>query len=460
MDKDWIDGAELQTIDVEQLRRWVDSCDPRSPIDVTDDRYFDLDEVTIDGEEVPLRGADHVQGLRDAVELSPARQSCQLFSGYSGTGKSTELRRLAQRLEAEGFSVLIADAEEYLSLSRPLNLEDLLVIVAGAFGEATSARIGEDVLKEGYWSRFADFLRRDVDLGDFKLPGGVVDFKVSIKDAIPFWAQLRGAVARSRGKLREHSHDFVRHCVTRLEKNEPRSRGVVFILDSLERLSPILPTQFGEVMASVAQVFKDDASYLRLPGCHVIYTIPPYARLVQPELGNLYDSVTHILPAIKVTERTKPYETYRPGVEALVELVGRRIPITEVFGERRDLLEDLVAYSGGHVRTLLTFVRDLLRRSLRGGLPPTRKMVEEVVQYFREPARTRVFQEDVPVLWKILQQGAVEDFSKAEHAVLASLMNDYLVLCYRNGHGWFEVHPLVRDLVEKLALRRGLEGSS
>jgi hypothetical protein len=30
-------------------------------------------------------------------------------------------------------------------------------------------------------------------------------------------------------------------------------------------------------------------------------------------------------------------------------------------------------------------------------------------------------------------------------------MDSYIVLCYRNGDGWYEIHPLVRDYVQRLA---------
>ncbi|MCP4659608.1 MAG: hypothetical protein GY856_29755 [bacterium] len=38
-----------------------------------------------------------------------------------------------------------------------------------------------------------------------------------------------------------------------------------------------------------------------------------------------------------------------------------------------------------------------------------------------------------------------------DFATLAHYMDDYLVLCYRNDEGWFEVHPLVREHVRRLA---------
>ncbi len=63
---------------------------PRTPVVLADH--------VVDGKLVSLRGEDHIDALYDTITLRE-EQSCQLFSGFSGTGKSTELRRLTRRLE-------------------------------------------------------------------------------------------------------------------------------------------------------------------------------------------------------------------------------------------------------------------------------------------------------------------------------------------------------------------------
>jgi len=37
---------------------------------------------------------------------------------------------------------------------------------------------------------------------------------------------------------------------------------------------------------------------------------------------------------------------------------------------------------------------------------------------------------------------------------LVTFLDSHLVLCYRNGDEWYDVHPLVRDEVRQLARRR------
>jgi hypothetical protein len=434
----------------EILKGWISACDPREPIEPGDRRYLDLDRIEIDGRQVRLRGDVHVDGLLDVITLSEG-VSCQLFSGFSGTGKSTELRRLKQHLEETGYQVLLADAQEYHDLNHELTIEDLTVIIAGAFGDAAMQRLGKDKDpgREGYWQRLQDFLEQDVEISGLKVPG-VPDLKVGIKHANPFWLEVRDALAMAPGRLREHCHRYIQRCVDALARAAPQSRGVVFIFDSLERLSAQLP-QFREVMESAARVLTNNPQTLRLPGCHVVYSVPPYVQLVSPGLKTLYDRAGLVLPAIKVAERGPDGAPFRPGIETMMRLIGLRIPIEQVFGDRRDLLERLIVYSGGHVRMLIAFVRELLYRSHRRGLPPDDEEIEQIVQPYREQYSLVISRESLPLLLRILDQGTVEGLGEQEYGFLGRFMDSYVVLCYRNGDGWYEVHSLARQLVSRLA---------
>jgi len=439
---------EQLAISEADLRQWVVNCDPRQPVGPDDERYYDLSHVEIDGEVMSLRGDFQLERLRDAIELLEDG-SCQLFSGFSGTGKSTELRRLAHDLEESGYTVLLVDMQEYHNLYRELTIEDLLVILAGAFGEAAGEKLGKDMVSAGYWQRLKEFLQQDLKVGDFKVPAGVTDLKVGIEHAKPFWVEMREALGKSLGKLGKDVHAFIAECVRALETRDRQSKGVIFIADSLERLRAP-KGHFQDVMESVTRVFLEHADLLRFPDCHVVYTVPPYVQLVSIGLSERYDRVGHVLPAVKVMERGAELRPYAPGIKALSELAGRRLDLDRVFGERRDLLERLILYSGGHVRTFISFLRELLLRSRQGGLPPSDEEIEHVVQPLREQARLGIVPAHARLLAVILESGTLEGIAEEDHPTLARFMDDHLVLCYRNGDGWYEVHPLVRDYVERL----------
>jgi hypothetical protein len=77
------------------LRRIVKQCDPLRPLEAGDPLYVPLDDV---------RGTvSCVEALLRTVALAED-ESCQLFTGFPGTGKTTELKRLARRLRDAGIS--------------------------------------------------------------------------------------------------------------------------------------------------------------------------------------------------------------------------------------------------------------------------------------------------------------------------------------------------------------------
>src|SRR5262245_20859615 len=79
---------------------------------------------------------DPVEQLATGIEWQDY-QSTHLFSGFRGTGKSTELRRLRARLQQTGRHVVIlCDMVDTLNLATPVDAADFLIGVAGAFGDA------------------------------------------------------------------------------------------------------------------------------------------------------------------------------------------------------------------------------------------------------------------------------------------------------------------------------------
>ena len=123
-------------------------------LDPSDERY-----VPLYGDP-ELADEDPVDLLAYAIEWTS--ESVQLLSGYRGTGKSTELKRLKARLEESGYLVFLCDVQDYLNLSTPIDVSDFLMVVAGAFGEAVNKRLEKDGHQshEDYWERFRTFWNR------------------------------------------------------------------------------------------------------------------------------------------------------------------------------------------------------------------------------------------------------------------------------------------------------------
>ena len=86
----------------------------------------------------PASGNDPIELIRRHIELSDA-ESVQLFSGFRGSGKTTELFRLQMQLRDAGQVVLYSDALDYINPAEPIDITDLLIVLAGAFSEKVLA---------------------------------------------------------------------------------------------------------------------------------------------------------------------------------------------------------------------------------------------------------------------------------------------------------------------------------
>jgi hypothetical protein len=67
---------------------------------------------------------DPVQQIATLIDFDGA-ESIRLFSGFRGSGKTTELLRLRRLLEDRGYFVLYADALNYVNAAEPIEITDL-----------------------------------------------------------------------------------------------------------------------------------------------------------------------------------------------------------------------------------------------------------------------------------------------------------------------------------------------
>ncbi len=396
---------------------------------------------------VPLYGDegiaddDPVELLARGIEWTPGA-SAQLFSGFRGTGKSTELRRLRRRLREAGYLVVLCDMEDFINLSTPIDISDFLMALAGAFGEALKAPelLGEDVAHESYWERLGAFLTRTrVDVEELNLKPDF-DIKAALKCDPTFKQRLQQRVAGHLEELAEDVRQYLRHMARRLQERHDDAE-VVLLIDSMEHLRGT-SANAAEVHRSVETVFAGHADKLHLPHVHVVYTVPPYLEMRYP-MGGLYaPGSLQVLPAVKLREDSGAEN--RPSFDALERVVRSRGDWRKLLGERQ-VLDELIRHSGGHLRALLRLLTEVIRRAHR--LPVPARTIEAAVHQVRNELLP-IANDDARWLRRVVETRP-RRLESTDSSRVARLCDSQMLVCYRNGKEWHDVHPLLREYVKR-----------
>lgn len=427
-------------MDFAARRRYYNLCDPSEPLRPEDVRNVDLDRLAGG----TVRAAHLFEGIASDFELTD-RPICKLFTGLPGSGKSTELLRLAEQLGSPtGLRLLpvIVDAEELLDLHSDIDVPDVMMAILYATERAVLDAAGSqrEAMKDSYFTRLWSWLTTtEVSLADprFSIPGAT-QLVAELKTRPTLRQRVREAVSRN-------LNGFLRDVRTELESLQAQAQalttdgrpygGLVIIVDSLEKLAGTTTTWY-EVMNSAELFFRADSPWLDLP-VHVIYTVPP--ALMTRVSGIAF------MPMIKV--RDKEGTPFADGVDAARMLIEQRIAradLPALFGEHWDArVAELISWSGGYPRELIRLLRQCLRYTEYPlGDLEFRRVFDEVIANYR----TQVFAEDYGWLAEVSRTRWVTFVTEEQQVSADRMLSINAVLHYPNGQGFYDLHPALYEI--------------
>ena len=436
------------------IARWYQRLDPDRAF-ADGGLYVDLDHFDCDGRPLHLRGPAPVTAMLELIRLASVgmpTQSTHLFSGFRGTGKTTELGRLATWLEAYGFTVLRVSARKYHHLTTALSREELAILLAAGIGEAALEVLGEGALgqlaKQGVWEKLSGGLEKLFKESELTFEFGPAKLKPALYRGEGLKIQLEQALRDRPDRTRELLHGLVHDITAAIHP-----RQIVVLVDDLEKFD-VPTTRVVEVYTQMQELFFASADLFELPGCHVVYTVPPYVALLNRSIKEKYAGNLHLLPCVKVRSRPPTHEPYAPGIAALTRLIEQRVDLDALLGPHRDdCMRRLVIASGGNLRDLLSLVRDCVRPALDAGLPVGPDIVEQAIQL--HAAHFRLTREPFELIRDIRVRGDLLDVDEARQRGFADALDQRLLLCYWNGDFWYDAHPMIEAQLDAVAPRRG-----
>lgn len=387
---------------------------------------------------------DPVERLALHVELADGA-TVQLLSGQRGTGKSTNLLRLEKKLTELGCTVFYCDMDDYLNLTKPVEVTDFFMSLCGALSEAVHDRYDRDPSDRSYWERLRQFLESEVRVTEASIGLQAAELKVELKDNADFKRRLQEHLRDHAAKLVHQAHAFTDDVVAMVREREgDAGKKVVMLLDSVEHIRGI-GAEAPRVYESVENLFAAHAEQLAPSLLHVVYTIPPYLTPLAPGLGAQYDVMVQHLASVHVVHRDGSPDA--EGLGAMVDVVQRRCGEWEQVFTRRQV-ERMALATGGDLRDFMRMLRYVIGSALLAAADREGPVDDALIA----DAEHKLRQEMLPIADE--DRGWLRRIGETKTAALevidelprlARFLDTSLVLNYHNGDDWYDVHPLLRD---------------
>lgn len=413
------------------------------PLDISDPYYV----PNLHGKD----GYDVILRLQEAIEDTDGT-GLYYFTGQRGTGKSTELRRLETLLNASDYRCIRFDALSYLNDTQAINAQMLMLIVAAGIGDWINQHYPEKAAtEESSLARFCNWLNTEIKLEkvDLQVPG--VKLALNLK---PMQESVAEKIRNLGDQQRFHRQiiDFISEMCTWVSERE--QRRLVIVVDSLENLrgNPLAGKDQELLFASVLDVFADRIEQIKVPDVHVVYSVPPYLCL----LANIRPQVAWMsLASVRVYAAPTPQTRRQPrseGLDMMRELLDKRLP------NWREILTDegfqrLALLSGGDLRQFIVrllvdalhFAQYALERlPLKADDP----IIEDVASACASEMLQLTVRSEWPLLRTVAERHNILADDRDQIKTLAHLLDTKVILNYRNGKDWYDLHPTLWGVID------------
>lgn len=412
------------------------------PLEPDDPYYVPILEAT------PYK--DPILHLWQRLDLAVS-ESVHLLTGFRGNGKSTELRRLKRKLEADPVNrVFLVDMAEHLNTAEPLELSDFLLSLMAALGEQVERETGLQAITHGYMERLQRFLTSEVEISALDLDlagvGGPKKLGFRLKTEPDFKARMQQHLRGHVGRLVSDARDYVLALVAalRAQSDTRDALKVVLLVDSVEQVRGDGPDA-ARIHESVRNLFSGQAASLGFPQLHVVYTVPPYLPVLSPNLGRTLGGHPIVSwPNVHVRNRDGSEDP--AGLAVMAQIVERR------FAAWRDivpppLLERLAVCTGGDLRDFFRLVGEsvIALRTARFD-DPQATLDADMVRRVEEQLRNELLpiaEDDARWLAQIHHGKDAALPTTGDLPALARFLDGNLIMNYLNGNPWYDIHPLL-----------------
>ena len=405
----------------------------------------DIDKYCVELSKV--RNTEAIKSVNTRLDfLEPAEFCSILFTGHRGCGKSTELRRIQKKWEAQ-YRVIYIEADAELDILDAEYTDLYLVIIKKVADELykLNCKFDTQLLNnfESWFKEITQETEQSVERSFSMDAMGEAGFKVPFisKLLAKIQAQIKGADKQKKtirqslqkdiGRLQADINLLLGDAFVKLRaKDEKYNKGFLIIFDNLDR-----------VPLNVANhLFFDYAAQLQSLHCTVIYTAPISIVYSDKNLANAFDT-PNIVPMINIYEFEKGslhLQYKQDALDAVASLIEQRVEIDAVFESRQELLE-LAKASGGHVRQLMQIAsKGFITAATRGH----QKLTADDVNYAVKQEKFN-FERSIPTENYVNLARVCETKDVPKDDIGRLMLFNLWVFEYNGENRWNYVNPVV-----------------
>ncbi len=391
-------------------------------------------------------GLDVLVRLKREVEAS-AKNGKLVFTGHRGCGKSTLLKRFEVEMQAKHFVVRFSIAD-MIEMSGVTHINILYAIALMLLSQATKQQVP---VSEDIWETLLGWtntihkkkseqtLKSELALGMDKILNLVT---AKLQQEKTFRNEVETVFEKKVTELVLKVDRLAAAILTTTKK------PVLVVIDDLDKLDLDL----------VEKIFRNNIRSLFSPQFRIVFTIP-IAAVREPHIMGALNSEDIVRPRLLPVGKFFPKEEcHNPQAEPIakvlntfLELLGRRIPAELIAPETA---RKLVLLSGGVLRELVRLARECCNECMAQiEIEPDLRNIkidDEILAMAVRNLRNDFTRQLGTNLYAVLVQvyGALQP-ADARSDDFVKLLHGLMVLEYENDALWYDVHPIVVDLLRR-----------
>lgn len=384
--------------------------------------------------------------LRVHLMSAPTGTDKTLLAGHRGTGKSTELNRLAADPEVQAhYEVVSFSVKDSLELTDVDHVDLLFTMVARTY-EALSSDGAPLELKpetvqalEGWRSRVVERMEEvskgaaaDLSAGNGGLSGFFGKFGVRLRYERTTREVARQVIQPRIGEFIGHLSDFFVEVQLALKAH--KGKRLLLLIEDLDKLSDIRMAE---------ALFFDTGPYLVQPPVRIVYTVPialHYSKKFAQIANRFGESV--LVPNVRLVSHETGGEPYQEGLDTMHAFVKQRMDASLI---EDDAMEQAVQLGGG----LFQQTQRLMQKACTKAVGRKMSMlsaaeVRDAASDLRAELERGLKSDDIRILHEVHETRQ----TSADEASLQLLHYLHLVE-YRNSERWCDVNPLLLPTLER-----------